>query len=190
MSINFTINSPIDVRLSLTPEVSDPALSSELSKVYNAIRQLQIYLGKYTGVAVEDPSVWSSLKPTDTILIQNLSKVYLEASENIAFGSLVNFHDVSGELQARNANASSATPRQARAFCNVASGLLTGEIGEFIVGVGLCTAISGLLLGETYYLAVSGTGQVTNVQPSSPNLQQPVGFALSTTELFFMPRIL
>ena len=183
--VTYTVDSQIDVRLSAQPETDDPALFGQLALVYNAIRQLQIGITDYAGVGQKEQSTWSQLSPLDSVRIQNLNRLYVQASEAIGLGEVINFHDSGGgALRVRKANASSGTPRPAHGYCSTIGGIANGAYGEVIVGVGLCSFITGLALGVTYYLSTTA-GLITNVKPAGPNLQQPVGFAVGGSLLYF-----
>ena len=65
MAGSFVINTPIDTRLPLVPEGIDdnPQLFSEISKIYNAIRQMQAAITTYAGVAAQDTSIQNQVTP-------------------------------------------------------------------------------------------------------------------------------
>lgn len=184
----YTVDSLIDVRLPAQPEIDDPALApmyGQLALVYNAIRQLQIGITDYAGVGQKEQSTWSQLGPLDSVRIQNLNRIYVKAGEAIALGEVVNFYDLGGGvLGVRKANASSGTPRPAHGYCSTIGGIALNAYGECILGVGLCSFITGLALGVTYYLSTTA-GLITNAKPAGPNLQQPVGFAVGGSLLYF-----
>lgn len=185
-SPGFTINSPIDIRLPIEPEVDDPVLKTELAKVYNAIRNLQVATTTLTGAQQRDPSIWNLLQPTDTIKSQNLNRYYAKAQEAIAFGAVINVVDLGGGIAGiRLANAASADKRPCHGFCDTSGGIAAGDYGEVILMHGLCAAIGGLTIGTTYYLNTTAPGTVTNILPAGPNLQQSLGFALGPQLLYF-----
>ena len=183
--ITYTVSSGIDLRLPANPETEDPAMYGQLSLLYNACRQLQIGLTDYAGIGQKEVTTWSQLSPLDTIKFQNLGRIYVQAGENIVLGDIVNFYDQgAGVLGVRKANASSGTPRPAHGYCSTIGGIPVGTFGECIAGVGLCSFITGMALGVTYYLSTT-PGIITNAKPATPNLQQPVGYALGGSLLMF-----
>lgn len=185
MTTNYSISSPIDLRLPQVPETDDPDMYQQLAKVYNAIRQLQLATTTLTGASQQDPNLWDQLKPTDTIKSQNLNRAYYKSGENIAYGALINIYDLGGGVTGiRNADASSANIKPAHGYCNTSGGIVSGSYGEVILGNGLCVAIGSMIIGSTYYLAATPGGLITNVRPSTPNLGQGVGFALAPGILY------
>lgn len=177
------INSPIDLRIPQTPEgITDPRLGGQLMMVYNALRQLQIGITQLTGAVQQDASVFSMLLPSDTILAQNANRLYVQATEKINGGAMVNLYSNGGsEVVARNANA--ATSLQAMGFCNMSNGIEANAYGEVIVMQGLCNLISSMTPGDIYYLAGSAGG-IINGKPGSGVVQQ-VGIALTANLLYF-----
>lgn len=179
--------SPIDTGLPDIP-VSNipPELWGEFYKVYQAIKALQEGLNLYAGIVSRDELSWSLLTPLDTILSQNLNRLYVEATETINFGAMVNLYDSGGALKARNANSTNNT-KPCHAFCNTVGGMTNGNFGEVVVGNGLCTGVSGMVRGTRYFLSTTN-GVITNVAPSTAgNIVQPVGIALAPTFLYFSP---
>lgn len=184
--VTFTVDSGINLYLPQNPETINPELNGELAKVYNALRNLQIAITQYAGVGQREITSWSMLTPADTIQLQNLSRVYVQASENIPLGNTINFHDPGGGLlRARRADANSASIKPAHGFCTTLGGITSGQFGEVML-FGLCPYISGLAIGQTYYQSTT-PGVITNVKPAGPNLGETVGFAVGGSLLMFMP---
>lgn len=184
MSNNYQVASPIDLRLPVTPEVQDPILQSELQKVYNALRQLQLFTTDQTGAIARQSDDWASLTPADTLKVQMLNRLYVQAAETLNFGDIVNYVASGSILQARKATAASATPRPGQGFCTQVGGIAVGTYGETQVGVGLCVGIAGMTVGSQYYLSTTA-GLITATKPVAPNIIQPIGFALGTQALYF-----
>jgi hypothetical protein len=169
--------------LSIIPEADeqqDPALYKEALKLRNAMFALQAALDNLTGAIGEDPSYWSSVTPDQWIRTQNLTRVYLKASENLILGNTVNFWNNAGTLNARKANA--LTPNFARAFST--GNVNAGSYGEFIL-CGVAT-ITGLTPGAVYFQ--SDSAGLISTSPGSTYTQY-LGFALSTNKLYFNPQI-
>ena len=184
----FIINSPIQVRLPVVPELeTDEDTFREILRIYTAINDLLAGVTKYTGAGPEDPSTWSLQTPDNTIFAQNLNRLYVKASEAIIYGAPVNFFDSGGGvLGVRNANGVSPTLRGCHGFCNTVAGVTAGNYCETICGIGLNAGVTGLTIGTVYYLAAS-SGAYTSTKPVAPNLVQPIGFALTATLLYHIP---
>ena len=184
--VTYTVDSAIQLYLPQNPETPNPELYGELAKVYNAMRNLQVAITQYAGVGQKEITSWPQLSPTDTVMLQNLSRVYVQASENIPLGNTVNFHDGGGGvLRARRADANSASIKPAHAFCTTLGGITSGQFGEVML-VGLCPYISGLAIGQTYYQSTT-PGIITNAKPAGPNLGETIGYAIGGSLLVFQP---
>lgn len=168
--------------LSIIPEADEsanPALYLESMKLRGAISILQGALDNLTGAIGEDPSAWASVTADAWMRLQNLSRVYVKATEAIALGAVVNFYNNGGTLAARNANA--ATPQYARAYSTGA--VAANAVGEFQC-MGAVT-ITGLTPGQTYYLS-NTPGIISSAVGTNT---QVVGYALTSTKLMFLPTI-
>lgn len=103
----------------------------------------------------------------------------IEASEALAAGDLVNIHDSTGP-RCRKAD---ATTQGKRAHGFVLSAVTLGAMAT-VYFEGANTAVTGLTAGDVYLSTTAGLP--TNTPPSaSGNLVQPVGVAVSTTEMNF-----
>jgi hypothetical protein len=176
------------IGLSVLPEIDQkqhPQIFLEFLRMRNAFKSLQGALDLYTGALSEDPKYWEQAKVYETTRIQNISRVYAKAGENITLGQTVTFTNVAGVLTAFKANATNNT-KPARAFCSVTAGVLSGAFGEFILS-GVNPYITGLTPAATYYLNTT-SGQITATAPSTVgNIVQEVGYALSDKALWFNP---
>jgi hypothetical protein len=168
--------------LSVTPEVSEKENSevySELLRIRNALKVLQSALDVYTGALGEvDESVWDQVSPAGYFRLQNISRIYLQATEDIAQYQLVNIYDVSGIAKARKASASAGYV--ARAYANTA--VTSGNYVELILW-GLLPS-SGLTPGNDYWL--SATAGFMSATAHAGTVQK-VGWAVSANYLFFRP---
>lgn len=173
--------------LSILPEVDqkrDPETYSELLRMRNALRALQSALDQYTGALSVDKNYWDQTPPASSVLVQNISRVYVPATEAIAFGQATHLWNNAGTLSARLANATNNT-RPCRAYCNVQGGVGIGEYGEFIL-LGLLR-VAGVTPGATYYLDTVN-GLITLAAPGVVgNIVQEVGFGLDDTSIWFNP---
>lgn len=177
--------SPINLQLPRdTPDNFTEADAKELYQIIQQSAQNLIEgLTKYTGLAQQEQDLWSVLTPTQTILSQNHNRLYVKASEAISLGAVVNLHNVAGVLNVRNANATDTT-KPAYGWCTTAGGIASGSFGEVILKTGCCVNIGGLTVGTRYWLSTTN-GLITATAPAvSGNIDQYIGVALSTTELF------
>lgn len=176
--------------LTAQPEVNQKKygdLYGEFLRLHNAIELVQQALDIYTGALSEDPQYWSSSKATSVARVQNISKVYAQATENISLAQVVHFQNSAGALTARKADATDAT-KLCRAFCTTSGGVLSGAYGEFVL-LGVNPYYSGLTPGTPYYLTTAA-GQISATAPAVVgNVVQPVGYALSPTDLWFIPSL-
>lgn len=166
-------------------DVKDIITQQEMTYVFNALRTLATRLDETTGALSPEQANWDSTPPSRSIIAGNMSKFYATCSANINYGAMVNLYFLSAtEVQARPARADVFT-NAAAGFCNTPGGFTAGQVGEFIVGPGLCTGIGGLTPGNWYFLdPVSLTGQVTAVQPVVPGqIVQICGIAIEDDAL-------
>lgn len=164
-----------------------PELWSDALRVRNALRVLQGTLDIYTGALSEDPQYWNVTPARLSARVQNISRVYAQAATNISVAQVVLLYGIGSQLTAQKANASDNT-KPCRAFCSSPAGVLSGAFGEFTL-LGVNPYYGGLTVGKLYYLNTVD-GQITSIIPTtSGNIVQPVGYALSATELWFTPSL-
>lgn len=178
----------INTGLSQLPDNPDDIskVYPELVKIYNAIKILSQNIDTYTGALQQPASAWPNIG-LNTILSQNIDKLYVIYDETVIAGAMIHLYNVSGVLHARLAKAADAT-KPARGFSSNA--VTSGDYGEVIL-FGLNSFFAGLTIGATYYLSpTSTTGQVTTTKPTTAGqVVQAVGFALSGASLFFNPPV-
>lgn len=105
------------------------------------------------------------------------------AGENLAAGDLI-YVNSSGEAFKADANSEA---KEAIGF--VLSSITAAATGDIYLGSGIITGLTGLTAGARYYLSASTAGGVATTKPSGANdIIQQVGFALSSTELYFEPQ--
>lgn len=106
----------------------------------------------------------------------------ITAAENIAARDLV-YLNASG--QALKADANSAV-KEAIGFAQ--SAILSGASGAVNFGSGIITGFTGLTAGARYFLSTT-PGEITTTKPTgSADVVQQVGFAISSTQLYFEPQ--
>ena len=138
----------------------------------------------FCGIASQPKTLWSQLTAAQSILAQNAHRTYLQATETITTGAIVNVFNSGGKAKCRNANATNNT-KPAHGFCNVVGGGVNGDFLEIILFKGLNTLFSGLTPGQEYWLSIVD-GVVTSVAPvAAGNIEQFLGVALDANSLFF-----
>jgi hypothetical protein len=159
-------------------QFTDPQVRSAVELFIVSTNNLLREFERYVGATQKDVTLWSSLLASDTLIMHQSGRLYAKASENIAFGDLINLHNVAGICNIRKANAAAGLVKPARGFCSTTAGILVGAIGEVILSQGLLT-ISGVASGDAIYLSTS-PGQGTLVAPTGAGqLEQFVGFGVA-----------
>lgn len=180
----MSYKSSINTGLPNIPDPPDPLFFAEFTRVYNAIRNLTLAVDAYTGSLAADPSYYSQTPATQTILSQNTQRLYVLFSDTATYGQTINLYNNAGVLNARLSNASAAG-KPVHAWCSTAGGVTSGNWGEVMLG-GLCTAISGLTIGQTYYAGnTAGT-----IAPTAGTVSQKIGYAIGATLLIFKPDLI
>src|SRR5882762_9674957 len=92
MAQNQLINSLMDIGIpDKAPDgVKDPEIRAVYEFVIKAINSLHRNIEQFNGVTTKDITQWPLLKPSDTLLRQNLGRLYIVAKENINAGAFVN----------------------------------------------------------------------------------------------------
>lgn len=180
----------IPFRLELPTSVPDgfrnPEVIAAMELILSQFAALLRGMDTYTGMAQKDKSSWPSLRAIDTILVQNHRRFYCKCSENIGPGVIVNFFNSGGEVKARKATNAFGGPVKARAYST--GNYSTDAFGEFIVGSGLITGITGLTTNQDLWLGTNGSMRTSEPSTSLGDpvgtLIQPIGFALGDTIAF------
>jgi hypothetical protein len=179
----------LNLGIGATPETENAELYAQVSRIYGAIRTLAAGLDSYTGALQQDQELWDVLTPADTLTMAGMNRLYVPFSEIVTLGQIVTLWDNAGILTAKKAGGN-VWAGDARGYCSTDQVLAPGDFGEVIL-LGLHPYISGATRGALYYLSNVTAGTMTTVKPvTAGNKIQPVGYALSTTELFFNPGIL
>lgn len=180
-------NLPVNLRIAQSP----PPLPQATADVRNALGEAWLGLNNLAysfvtlaGAAPRNYSEWIPLAgSSSTLLTSNANRIYLEASEVIAYGDIISLTNVAGALRCRLANANDNT-RPADGFCSFSSGMAIGEVGECILAHGILPA-SGLTVAQRYYLSTTD-GIISNVPAiAAGNIEQYLGVAISPTALYF-----
>lgn len=185
MSVSITYNVPTNLQLPRTPPAGLPdVVVPAFNEVYQVMNNFALSLTVDCGVGSRAASQWEALKGNaSTVLANNVSRFYVEASEPLAFGDIISLHNVAGEIRVRLANATDNT-KPADGFCNAIAGIAAGSSGEVILAHGVLPA-SGLVIGTRYFLSLV-SGVMTPVAPvAAGNIEQYLGVALSSEALYF-----
>lgn len=186
------INSVLNIGIpALTPDQFDeqPDVKAAVELFINVFNNLQQLLEQYGGFTQKDITLWSSLKPSDTLLAHQPRRLYAKAFGNIAYGDMVNVFNNAGVMNVQPADAAAALVKRAHGFCSTSAGVLTGNRGEFIIGEGLVT-LAGVNPGDVLFLSAAGVpGKVVaNVPPVAVGqLEQTLGFGVDFNLMYFRP---
>jgi len=141
------------------PITSNQELFSELVRLYNAVRILVQSIDQHTGEPIN-----------------------LECGENIAYGQTVGVKS-DGKLWLADDGVLAC-----HGFCNTPGGGVTGEfVSMQIFGMYPPFAAGSLTPGLRYYQ--SSTPGAIGVAATAPSSAQVIGFAMSDTQLYFMPNL-
>jgi hypothetical protein len=179
MALNNELS--VNTGLPASPLTQNPELFTELQKVYNAIRAIGRALDAYTGALPESKEYWDQTG-LDRCTFGLNSKIYLEAGEDLSAGALVGIKSDGKVWKAVDGTV------RCFGFCSASGGTLTGATTEVTV-MGLYPKLPAATLvpGDRYYNSTVA-GQL-GVSGSGPTWNQVVGFAISDTNLFFIPQL-
>lgn len=178
------LNSPLSIALPQDAVGTPKELQPYLQDVYNAIYQLQLAFVNFVGIAPQPQSAWPQLTAAQSVFAQNGHRVYLQATEIITAGAMVNVFNSGGVAKVRNANALNNT-KPCHGFCNVAAGAANGDFLEVIMFKGLCTLFAGLTPGQEYWLSTTNGLIAAAPAVAAGNIEQFLGVALDSSSLFF-----
>lgn len=174
-----TISSVINTGLpSAVPEnFTDPQVRAAVALYIQANQNLLNAIEQYCGVTQKDMTTWSILQPSDTLLRQNLGRLYVPASEAIGVGALINLHNNAGVLSARNARSDVAN-KEAHGYSNVLVATALGARLEVILSQGLLI-ILGVNIGDKLWL--SATPGAAQIAPdlAAGHLEQFIGLGVA-----------
>lgn len=178
----MALKNEISVNLGLpsSPSTQDPELSVELQRVYNAIRSVARALDSYTGAIGESQEFWNQAGVSRFSFGLN-SKFYLQAGEDIPYGATVGVKSDKKLYKAKDGVVRCA------GFCTTSGGILSGAYGESqFCGLFPPFPPATLTAGALYFN--STTAGSVGVTGSAPTWNQAVGYALSDTQLIFIPQ--
>lgn len=180
------ISSPVNLGLALSSDSAPPEIRGFIESIHNALKQLQLALNIYAGASMQLQEDWGTVAPDTTVIVGNMGRLYVPATETLAFGHVVNVFDNAGVLSVRKANATNNT-KPCHGWCSHPGGIAIGTFGEIQIGPSLNTGVNTLVRGTRYALSTTD-GLVTAATPvAAGNIEQWIAFALSTTLLFMTP---
>lgn len=171
----------VNLGLPAIADPPDPTFFGEITRIFNAIRNLAMALDQYTGNLGADAVYYSSTKPSSSVLVQNMQRLYVQCGVAITAGQAVHLYNTAGVLTAELASAAT-TAKPMHGFCTV--GAAINGYAEVMLG-GLCTLIGGLTPGATYYLANTAGA----VALTAGTTTQRIGIALGVASLFVQPTL-
>jgi hypothetical protein len=172
--------SSINLGLPASPIVQSPELAVELQRVYNAIRAVASAVDAYSGVLPESATYYSQLGVSKVSFGLN-AKIYLEAGEALDYGNLIGIDGNGLCYKAEDGLL------QTIGFCSAVDGVVLGEFAEIqLCGIYPEFPPATLTPGSTLY--TTATPGVMGVKAAGPTWEQPVGFAISETRMFFNPQ--
>lgn len=169
--------------LGATPETKDKENYAELARIYSAIRNVAYAVDSNTGSALVSAEDYPQLTPSLSVKSQNQNKIYVQFTGSVPVGGTVSLYNSGAILKGRPANAGAAGTL-ARGFLSSLFAVNSGDWGEVVLN-GLNPYMAGLTPGALYYQ--SNTNSL--VSTTAGTVSQPVGIALSTTDLYFKPNL-
>jgi hypothetical protein len=187
MALPGQLSTPLN--LTLLPEIDQkkyPDIYGDLLRLRLALNSLSGSLDSYTGALSEDPAYWSTAAtlPATYARLQNITRLYVLCTETMVQGEIANFYDSAGVLNARKAN-STTNAKPAHGYL-LTSSVAPADYGEFIL-MGVNPYLSGLTPGLQYFQDTTAGGITTTAPVAIGNIEQVVGWAISTTALWFIP---
>lgn len=163
---------------------TDPQVKAAVELFLNGFNNMLQSFEDFVAPTQKDMSLWSSLKPSDTLLRAFAGRLYVTAGEALNAGDFVNLYLDAGILKARKANAAAGNNRPAKGYCSTSGGILLGEIGEVILTQGLL-GVTGVVIGTEYYLSAAVPGVITATPPTAAGqLEQFIGTGVDTNLLY------
>lgn len=158
----------------------DAALVLPLYRATNSLaQQLSVQSGNVQYSAAEMASIDQFAKFT----AQNTRKVFVQATEALTYGNVINLYISGSTLSARKADASVLT-KPAHAVLDIPGGLAVGAYGEVIFMEGRTKGITGSTLLAPYYLSTAGTVQLA-APVATGVINQVVGYGLGSAGFYF-----
>lgn len=175
------IDSKIILGLPNLPSDTIPKeLYDDFKTLYNALNNLLDGVSRYAGIDAPPNNEWSQTAAFRTILMGNLTRLYVPASVALTAGQVVNLFNNAGVLSARLASASSASTS---AHGVVTDAVAPGGTASIQWLRSYINSIGGMTIGTTYWLSTVA-GAVQNTPPvAAGTIRQPIGLAYTATEM-------
>lgn len=116
----------------------------------------------------------------DGTLIPGSETLSLTASENLTAGDWVNVWDDGGTAKMRKADASNGMSHECHGF--VLETITSGATGKFY-GEGINTQVTGLTIGDNYFLSTTPGAETDTAPTTSGHILQKLGIAVGTTAI-------
>lgn len=181
VSLQTGIQSPIRLAVPSTAVDVPADLQPYLQPIYSSLYTLVDALTRYAGITSFGEAEGKLLTVPGQVHPQNDSRLWVQASEALDPGMMVNLHLSSGVLKARQADYSSQSTA-AHGCYNGDLHINVGEFCEIFVGTGLITRIGGIIEGQRYFLNVNGL--IATGGSAVSTLSQYIGFGLGSNLLF------
>ena len=136
-----------------------------VSPLYRGLSTIAQQVGVLTGAVSYSQDEQAAVDQLLALIDHRAQKLYVKATEALAFGALVTLTVDAGKFAGAVADATILT-KPAHGICNVIGGIAAGDFGEIIFMQGRCQGVTGTTVGATYYLSVAG-----NMQFAAPTAQ-------------------
>lgn len=127
---------------------------------------------------------WNAIRNLALGVDARCGAVFVTFTEAATYGQLVNLYNNGGVLNARLSNLTTSA-KPVRGYCAEIKGVSAGRTG-LVLTSGKIVSLAGLTVGALYY----GSNTPGGVSLSAGTVNQPVGFALSSTELYIQPTLI
>lgn len=155
--------------------------------LYRAVNSLSQQLSVQSGNVQYSGPEMASIDQFAKFTTQNTRKVFVQATEALGYGNVLNLYLSGSTLSARKADAATLT-KPAHAILDIPTGLAAGEYGEVIFMEGRTRGISGSVLLAPYYLSTAGTVQLA-APVATGVINQVVGYGLGSAGFYFKPEL-
>jgi len=187
--LSLSYSSGVNFYIPTTPPANTPPeLLPAFTQLYNTMQIMINSLILNAGISSQPLQNWSSYQGNPiTCRASNVQRIYIPVTENCAEGAPVYLSYSGGELVATLASASSYSTG-ADGFCNTVGGSLAGQIAEIILGNGVTTSYgtgAAFTPGSRYWLGTTPGSYSTSPPTGSGVLQQYLGFAFNSSQLYF-----
>ena len=131
-----------------------------VAPLYRAVSSLAQQLSLLTGNVQYSASEQVNIDQFGGLIDSREQRIYVQALEPLAYGSLLTLGVVGGKLTALLADATVLT-KPAHAICDVPGGVTTNSFGVALFMRGRTASVAGTTMGAPYYLSTAGAMQIT-----------------------------